>query len=570
MSPRESPRSRATGSLHSAPSGSNAKASSDGIPLSNPSQPNLIQDDPAAVEAARQRFAKRSRMASLSSLLRGSRKSRKTTGRTRDSEGNAGHALFSEAAEPDANPVRATGLRRELSASARALLTPMTRAKTKPDLHDAITLKGSSRREDDEYQDRFQWAVLYENQRGFTLFSVPHYSSLGLLPLDPAAFTAPQFPMTAPSSAAPANTAPKRGGLKNQSSLSFNDFPLPDGTWRWLSKSWMVDMSSDANRQVQYDGFEYNWLFRSRHWRTEPGKLSTGGLVRRRRWIRLMFRPAQARVHAEEQGADEVQDSQTGDSPLIPQLSNAATSTSPYGSVYGDESTEGSHEHSHRNSWAGSWDGRIGRNYRRFGGPSLEPPSAMGTISESIYARHSTVFVGDSDDDWVRCYAVLHKLGRDGRKLEAWKKWLGQSHTQSETHLGDRLQTKTFNDSARQWSEDTQPMPSEMEPLGIDELRLSGSPPPVEYVVAVLNEHIQDVLELFIYPDTKARFFDLLAAAGVMSQLSVTLQDSADQTGFWSYTSNLSHVGASPSARQSPSSHVMPFSTSPREESFEG
>lgn len=50
----------------------------------------------------------------------------------------------------------------------------------------------------------------------------------------------------------------------------------------------MVDMQSDSG-QVQYDGFEYNWMFRKKHWTAEVGGLK---FVRRRRWIRLMRRPA--------------------------------------------------------------------------------------------------------------------------------------------------------------------------------------------------------------------------------------------------------------------------------------
>jgi hypothetical protein len=43
---------------------------------------------------------------------------------------------------------------------------------------------------------------------------------------------------------------------------------------------------------VQYDGWEFNWRFRQRGWRSHVGHLSAGGFVRRRRWVRLMMRPA--------------------------------------------------------------------------------------------------------------------------------------------------------------------------------------------------------------------------------------------------------------------------------------
>jgi len=120
--------------------------------------------------------------------------------------------------------------------------------------------------------DSYKWAVLYENQRGVTLFSVPYYSAASLLPADPAPFTLP--------------------GDKSDidTTASLRDYPLPDARWRWVSKSWMVDMRGDG--EVQHDGFEYNWAFRSKGWRPSVGNLNAGGWVRRRRWIRLMMCPA--------------------------------------------------------------------------------------------------------------------------------------------------------------------------------------------------------------------------------------------------------------------------------------
>ena len=44
--------------------------------------------------------------------------------------------------------------------------------------------------------------------------------------------------------------------------------------------------------EVQHDGFEYNWCFRSNNWHAQVGKLGAGAWVRRRRWVRLMMRPA--------------------------------------------------------------------------------------------------------------------------------------------------------------------------------------------------------------------------------------------------------------------------------------
>ncbi|KAG9314359.1 hypothetical protein JVU11DRAFT_5153 [Chiua virens] len=114
-------------------------------------------------------------------------------------------------------------------------------------------------------ENLYRWAVLYENQRGITLFSTPFYSALSLLPSDPHPFTHPQsYTFHA-----------------NNPNLSLRNYPLPDGTWRWVSTAWMIDMHSDLG-EVQHDGFEYNWFFRDNHWHAKVGKLSTGAWVRRR------------------------------------------------------------------------------------------------------------------------------------------------------------------------------------------------------------------------------------------------------------------------------------------------
>ncbi|KAI9572967.1 hypothetical protein HD554DRAFT_1403772 [Boletus coccyginus] len=124
-------------------------------------------------------------------------------------------------------------------------------------------------------KDVYRWAILYENQRGITLFSTPFYSPLSLLPSDPRPFTIPHNHTT----------------RAHHPNLSLGNYPLPDGTWRWVSGAWMIDMRTGLG-EVQHDGFEYNWFFRDNHWHAKVGKLGAGAWVRRRRWVRLMMRPA--------------------------------------------------------------------------------------------------------------------------------------------------------------------------------------------------------------------------------------------------------------------------------------
>lgn len=199
-----------------------------------------------------------------------------------------------------------------------------------------------------------------------TLFSTPYYSRLSLLPNDPLPFTMPNYSL-------------KRS--KHQPLVSLTDYPLPDGQWRWVSKAWMIDMRTDAG-EVQYDGFEYNWVFQKHHWRAEVGTFSAGGLVRRRRWVRLMMRPGTEKIEGE--NGDH---SQASNTPVL--MGGSKTPPS------------------------------LGDSRSDFGIGMAED---MGISLDSVWMGE------DPDEDWARCRTVLKCMGRDGRKLEVWKRWLGYCH----------------------------------------------------------------------------------------------------------------------------------------------
>ncbi|TFK77094.1 hypothetical protein BDN72DRAFT_26721 [Pluteus cervinus] len=219
------------------------------LPIAPP--PLHVEDDYAAADPARKRFSQKSSLSRYLSLPNLRRKSSKLPQPSNQSE----QGDIQEDAEEFAphHVPEATGA-----------------------TQNTITLHGPDNRDEPCEQDRYEWAILYENQRGMTVFSIPYYSKLSLLPNDPPPFTMP-------------NTSSKRS---NQPPLSLTEYPLPDGRWRWVSKAWMIDMRSDTG-EVQHDGFEYNWVFRQHKWRAEVGPLSAGGWVRRRRWVRLMMRPGQ-------------------------------------------------------------------------------------------------------------------------------------------------------------------------------------------------------------------------------------------------------------------------------------
>ncbi|ELU41442.1 hypothetical protein AG1IA_04533 [Rhizoctonia solani AG-1 IA] len=192
---------------------------------------------------------------------------------------------------------------------------------------------GSQSQDDDESKDLYEWAILYENQRGITLFSIPYYSKLSLLPND-------RIP--------PANNS------------SCNRGPFRLSTPR----------SHMALGEVQQDGYEYNWCFRSKGWRASIGSFNAGGWVRRRRWVRLMMRPANA-VSPLRSSTFEVE-------------STSPSSTDP-----------------------------------------VPTPGSTTTINESEKNEKGDALIWRGDeDDWSRVRDALRNFRSDGRRLEAWERWL--------------------------------------------------------------------------------------------------------------------------------------------------
>ena len=54
---------------------------------------------------------------------------------------------------------------------------------------------------------------------------------------------------------------------------------------------------------------------------------------------------------------------------------------------------------------------------------ATRPPFVMLTVTDDS-ADDLPVWRGDAGD-WQRCHLALRRLGRDGRKLELWARWLG-------------------------------------------------------------------------------------------------------------------------------------------------
>lgn len=210
-------------------------------------------------------------------------------------------------------------------------------------------------------------------------------------------------------------------------------------------------MRSDG--QVQYDGFEYNWFFRTHKW-----SASSAAWVRRRRWIRLMMRPAKPRSHSTANGHLS--------SSTSPSLSTGALVIQSQSPVQGDGERS-------RFSW-------------RSGIHSL-PPSASSSRSATSSIAPGFIWQGDGRDDWERCHDYLRSLTRDGKKLEAWKLWLGL-HCAVEGE-GDRDNVDGVNVNKKQWTEDEGLLPSQTlvtSPRVVD----VSTAPPREWIIAAICEHV--------------------------------------------------------------------------------
>ncbi|KAF8642380.1 hypothetical protein AX16_009648 [Volvariella volvacea WC 439] len=310
-------------------------------PLSPP-PPLLASGDSVAVAQARQRFASKPKFSRFLSLQNIQQSSSNT---------------FS--------PIRPGGSRHSEA-------PPIPHTQSDPDIHHPATADSPTRssialdefalEHNEDSDDQYEWAVLYENQRGLTVFSTPYYSKLSLLPIDPLPFTLP-------------NALGKRS---HQPLISLADYPLPDGNWRWVSKSWMIDMRTDAG-ELQPDGFEYNWAFRGKSWRSEVGPFSAGGWVRRRRWIRLMMRPG-----------------------VKKQVNGNTREPTPNSAHPGRP------------------------------GPLDSTSTIFSTYGEVTTSDIDGVWQGDVKLDWERYRNLMKRAGRDGRQLEIWKQWLGYKQSSSQ------------------------------------------------------------------------------------------------------------------------------------------
>ncbi|KAJ7071026.1 hypothetical protein C8F01DRAFT_1108754 [Mycena amicta] len=251
-----------------------------------------------------------------------------------------------------------------------------------------------------------------------------------------------------------------------QPDVSLDSYPLPDGSYLWQSP-WMVDMRNGDT--VQPDGFSYNMFFRQHHWHPEAGPFSW---VRRRRWIRLMVRPKRKVAHK----AAESPNPNTPQEERISQKRVSLASslhTSVLDSFSGDEVTS---EEFLKQIWVES---DVEENYRK-------------------YRRAITL------------------AGTDGRLLEFWRQWLGLPQPQDDK--GKR----------KQWTEDEE---DSFLDVPVTESRPSPPPPPpIDNILPTLRDHGEQILQSFIYPESRTRFREMLESIDELKELSMS-----DSNEFWSY-----------------------------------
>ena len=98
------------------------------------------------------------------------------------------------------------------------------------------------------------------------------------------------------------------------------------------------------------------------------------------------------------------------------------------------------------------------------------------------------VWLGDGpEEDWDRCHRFLKKIGRDGRKLELWRLWLGYYDP---GHMDEfTVEVSEGKRREKQWTEDEGPLPSEMAALELFAQR-SVAVAPREYIIPVLRKYV--------------------------------------------------------------------------------
>jgi len=140
-----------------------------------------------------------------------------------------------------------------------------------------------------------------------------------------------------------------------------------------------------------------------------------------------------------------------------------------------------------------------------------------------LEAAKATVWSGEPNS-WERIHHFMVRCNRDGTRLELWREWLGVPP-----------QTR----QRKVWSEDEYSLPSEEEQNRHATKALSLEGAQRENLAAVVRDHTEDLIQLFVYPESRAEFLEILNAAGITVRrdvLSPFNDPGVEYVEFWSYT----------------------------------
>lgn len=110
--------------------------------------------------------------------------------------------------------------------------------------------------------------------------------------------------------------------------------------------------------------------------------------------------------------------------------------------------------------------------------------------------------------------------------------WLGLSDVVESKDAEENVHGTNIN--RKQWTEDEGMLPSQAL-VKTQKTVDVGTTPPREWIVAAIREHMDDILQTFVYPDSRAQFIS------VLHRIQDDFDDGAEflnshQSDFWSYT----------------------------------
>ncbi|EPQ31717.1 uncharacterized protein PFL1_01050 [Pseudozyma flocculosa PF-1] len=119
--------------------------------------------------------------------------------------------------------------------------TPTAQADPEKELDQMLGKLAAEQAPRDAGKERYEFDVLYENQRGLLVFGIPKFSPRTLFQWDPSPWT------SADNKKSPYNIA---------------NAQLPDPSWDWIYPEWLIDMTGDTDEA----GWQYSGNFGRRFW----------------------------------------------------------------------------------------------------------------------------------------------------------------------------------------------------------------------------------------------------------------------------------------------------------------